>query len=83
LPCVASRVDPEPHLLSEWQAFAELRTDRPVGFNVGAIPWSSIDAYARRHAIEGDDFHRFVSLIRALDIAERAHLRKKQPDADT
>jgi hypothetical protein len=83
LPCVANRVDPEPHLLSEWQAFAELRTDRPVGFDVGAIPWSSIDAYARRHAIEADEFPRLVSLIRALDLAERVYLRKKKPDADT
>ncbi len=77
LPCVVTRVDPLPHLLFEWQAFGELRTDRPVGIEAGAIPWSSIHAYALRHAVDGEEFDRFVQLIRALDAAERAASRKQ------
>ncbi|WP_316234670.1 hypothetical protein [Bradyrhizobium sp. SZCCHNR1020] len=83
LPCVLSRVDPEPHLGFEWRAFAELRTDRPVGLDLGAIPWSSIDAFAIRHGIAGDEFERFCRLIRALDIAERAYIREHRSNAQS
>jgi len=81
LPCIASRVDPEPHLLFEWGAFGELRSDRPTGLDRGAIPWTSIHHFATRHAIDGDDFEHFHQLIRAMDQAELAHLRTKPPDA--
>jgi hypothetical protein len=83
LPCVAGRVDPLPHLVFEWAAFTELRTDRPVGFDVGAIPWASINAFALRHAIEGEDFERFSRLIRVLDVAERNYLRDHRPNAQS
>ncbi|XUM25114.1 phage tail assembly chaperone (plasmid) [Bradyrhizobium oligotrophicum S58] len=76
LPCVTSRIDPEPHLLFEWEAFGELRTDRPVGLESGAIPWGAINAFALRHDIMGDEFARFLRLIRAMDAAERAELRR-------
>jgi hypothetical protein len=82
LPCVATRTDPFSHLLLEWEAFAQLSTDRPVGLTRGAIPWSSIDRYAARHGIDGDDdFNRFCALIRAMDATYLAHLKDKQPDA--
>jgi hypothetical protein len=32
----------------------------------GAISWSSIDRYARRYCIDGDEFDRFARLIRAM-----------------
>jgi len=76
LPCVVSRVDPPDHCRFEWQAFAELRTDRPVGLDLGAIPWSAINAFALRHEIIGEEFDRFARLIRALDIAERLYIRE-------
>ena len=37
LPCVATRTDPLSHLLLEWEAFAQLSTDRPVGLTRGAV----------------------------------------------
>ena len=81
LPCVASRVDPLPHLLFEWQAFAELRTDRPVALDVGAIPWGSMNAFALRHDLVGEEFERFARLIRTLDVAERIYIRDHRQNA--
>jgi hypothetical protein len=81
LPCVATRTDPLSHLLLEWEAFTQLSTDRPVGLSRGAIPWSSIDRYAARHGIDGDDFNRFCVLIRAMDGAYLTHFKDKPPDA--
>ena len=81
LPCIATRTDPLSHLLLEWEAFAQLSTDRPVGLTRGAIPWSSIDRYAARHGIDGDDFNRFCALIRAMDGAYLTHFKDKQPGA--
>jgi len=81
LPCVATRTDPLSHLLLEWEAFAQLSTDRPVGLSRGAIPWSSIDRYAARHGIDGDDFNRFCALIRAMDAAYLTYFKDKQPGA--
>jgi len=78
---VASRVDPSPHLLFEWQAFAELRTDRPVGLDIGAIPWAAINAFALRYDFVAEEFERFARLIRALDIAERIYIRDHRPNA--
>jgi hypothetical protein len=64
----------------EWEAFAELSTDRPVGLTHGAIPWSSIHNYALRYGIEGDDFVRFAHLIRAMDAVWLSR-PKEEPDA--
>jgi hypothetical protein len=67
MPCAATRADPLSHLLLEWEAFDQLSTGRPVGLTRGAIPWTSIDRYAARFAIEADDFSRFCRMIRAMD----------------
>lgn len=52
-----------------WEAFCSLSTDRPGGMGVMPIPWSSIDRYARRHGIEGEDFDRLAKLVMAVDAA--------------
>ncbi|WP_247362165.1 hypothetical protein [Bradyrhizobium sp. 156] len=81
LPCVVSRVDLFPHLIFEAHAFRELSTDRPIGFDRSAIPWRSIDAFAARYGLVGDDFDRFAGIVRALDAAYLAHLKDKPADA--
>ena len=49
-----------------WDAFWELSADRPQsGFGVHAIPFTAIDAYARRYAIA--DFATLVALVRVCD----------------
>jgi hypothetical protein len=79
LPFLESQVDLEPHLQFEWQAFRDLSTDRQAGFGVGPIPWTSIDQYAARHGVEGDEFERFCHLVRAMDDAYRAHIESLTP----
>ncbi len=69
LPCVHSKVDVFDELKSDWHAFWALSTDRPAGLAPAAIPWSSIDRYATRFGIVGDEFERFVTMIRAIDTA--------------
>lgn len=50
------------------EAFHELKTDRQGGFIYGPIPWTAIDAYARRYGItDTEEFDDFVLMIRAMD----------------
>lgn len=45
---------------------------------IGAIPWSSLDAYAQRYGIEDiDEFERFSFLIREIDAAYLSIKNKK------
>jgi hypothetical protein len=73
LPCIASRPELSGHLGFEWRAFRSLSSDRPVGLAMGPIPWSSIDRFADRYAIAGDEFDRFADLIQDLDEAFREY----------
>ena len=50
-----------------WRAFWELSTDRDFGMAEGPIPWTAMNDYAHRYDIWGDEFDRFVLLIKALD----------------
>lgn len=60
-------------------AFRELVTDRPVGFGIGSIPWTAIDAYARRYGVlDIDEFEQLVVLIRAAEIADAKYRPKEQ-----
>lgn len=43
---------------------------------IGPIPWTALDAWARRHGITGEAFEDFVLLIAALDSAWRAHIEE-------
>jgi hypothetical protein len=63
-----TRVRPDNHLLFHWSAFADLSTDRQVGFGIGPIPGSAIRAYAQWYGIDdADEYERFKSLIRTMD----------------
>ncbi len=50
-----------------WTAFHELGSERQIGMGVGPIPRSAIKAYAEEFEIFGDDFDKFLSIIRTLD----------------
>lgn len=43
------------------------------------IPFSSMDRYARRVAIEGEDFEYFVAMIRMMDKVVLDHAREQAP----
>lgn len=59
--------------------FWELNSDRPVGMAVAPIPFSSIDRFASRHGIEGEEFEALVRMIRAMDAVAMAHWREDRP----
>lgn len=61
-----------------WRAFWELSTDRDIGMSEGPIPWSSMDRWALRHEIDGDEFNRFVLIMRAMDSAYIEYRTKDQ-----
>ena len=76
-----ARVDPDEHLRFEWSAFFLLSTERQIGMGIGPIPWSSIDAYARRFGVGNRDaFEDFTALVVAMDVAYLGHLAAKNPD---
>lgn len=61
-------------------AFFELSTDRQLGFSEGPIPFTAIDAYARRAGVDGpDEFMQLRRLIRALDHAYLKRPRASDP----
>lgn len=78
LPCVESKVDLFDHLVFEWSAFAALSTDRTVGMDRGPIPWRSINEFAQRYNIVGDDFERLSRLVRAMDTEYLRYLKKDE-----
>lgn len=58
----------------EWSAYADLRSERAVGLDVGPIPWASIYRYAAVHGVSHiDDIEQFMALIRAMESAEIEH----------
>jgi hypothetical protein len=78
LPCVTSRVDPFPHLTFDAAAFYALSSDRAIGFDRGPIPWRSIYYYGERYGLSVDEFDRFAAVIRAMDGAYLAYLKKSE-----
>lgn len=48
-------------------AFWDLDTCRAIGFGLGHIPWTAIDAYGLRHGLEPDVLNAFHQIIKALD----------------
>lgn len=51
-----------------WQAFGDLSGDRHLGMTAASsIPFSSIDAWARRYCVDDDDFSRFHYLLKEMD----------------
>jgi len=61
-------------------AFWELNSDRQIGMGLGPIPFTSIDRYALRHSIAGDDFDFFQKMIRAMDRVFIEHAKGNAPD---
>lgn len=46
--------------------------------DIGRIPFTAIDCYARRFDISNEGFHRFCTLIRVLDSEYVMHVREQQ-----
>lgn len=72
-------MDAEPVLPYEmqwiWDGFTILNTSRQLGFDMGPIPISEVDAYVR--LFEVPDVEIFVACIRAADAMYLQHFRDK------
>lgn len=64
-------------------AFWELNSDRPVGMGVAPIPFTSIDRFAVRHGVEGEDFDFFTRMMRAMDGVALAYWSERQDGQQT
>ena len=69
-----------PVLEDEYQAtlyvaFWALSSCRALGMSIGPIPWSAIDAYARRHGFDEDpqSYDAFMFLIQDMDSVFMEH----------
>jgi hypothetical protein len=65
-----NRPELEEHLWPIYEAFQSFWGDRHIGpmGGLGAIPFVSIEAYARSHGIEfGDEFERFKRMLGRMD----------------
>lgn len=80
---IANAPDLLPWLSPYYTAFEELLSERKEdGFTgeVGPIPWSAIDRYARRHeAGVGRDFSTLLMYVRALDFHHRKLIKAARP----
>lgn len=50
-----------------WKAFWELSTCRQFGYGEGPIPWLAMMQYARQYEIIGEEFDRFVLVLKFMD----------------
>lgn len=65
----SSRPELPAEALPVWDAFAALQGDRPIVGMAGAlgdIPFTAIDAYARRYDISGEDFEWLRQALASL-----------------
>lgn len=58
-------------------AWLELTPDRPSGWDVRPIPWTSISQYAEVFGITGEQRDDLFYFVRAMDDAYLKHCRKK------
>jgi len=59
-------------------AWIELDPDRPTGWDVRPIPWSSISEYAAAFGIKGEQRDDLFYIVRKMDNAYLKHLQSKQ-----
>jgi hypothetical protein len=62
-------------------AFQDCHTDRPIGFAMGPIPFTAIDAWARRHGWgDPEEFALLNRMVRAMDL-EWLAMQQPNPEA--
>lgn len=61
-----------------WVVFSELQSCRQMGTEqLGPIPWTAINDYAKRHEIYGNEFDELVYFISMLDSYYLSGLQEK------
>jgi len=61
-----------------WRFGRRRSTDWGASLPMLVTTWRSVDAYAARHGLVGDDFDRFVRIIRAMDATYLDYFRKPE-----
>ena len=64
------------------EAWDDLGTERPIGFAVGAIPWSSMVAWSAHHGLGYEETQIVVHVLRTLDV-DRARAEAADRSKDT
>lgn len=65
-----------------WNAWNDLNTCRYIGMDVGPIPWSSVDSYARRHFLTETEFDLLWHCVRHLERVYRGHVENERKRKD-
>lgn len=77
-PAETNAPDLSPDIVEAWRCFHDLTGDRALTLGgAGPIPWTAIDAWARRFDITGTGFDELVHLVRAADGVALSHMSKK------
>lgn len=71
-----------PGLRFYWMAFWDLMSCRSHGMGEGPIPWTAVDAYARRHCLSTNEFEDLWMILRRLDGHYLQHRAKQRARED-
>lgn len=78
IPALRNKPELEDYLRPYWEAFYVLTHSRQVGFGIGAIPLSEIDAYLRLYGIDDpEERDELVFFIREMDMEFLAFHNRK------
>lgn len=66
-----------PGLALFFNAYWEVQSDRPVGFEPGRIPWSTAVKYAEMHGFSEDQRDDLIYHFGQMDEVFLAHVRSK------
>jgi hypothetical protein len=67
-----------PGLSLYWTAFAELKSTRGIGMDIGSIPWTAVKQWCDEHDIRGDQRADVFHLVDAMDRAFLEWRARKQ-----
>lgn len=72
-----SAIEPELGLEDAFymKAFTDLQHDKT---QFRSIPWSSIDAYAKRYRLSDGEFERLCRIVNEINEGVEAHIREEQ-----
>ena len=68
-PIISDRPQLLPGLEFYLKAYTQLQHDRPTGFSVGSIPWTSILTWAQFHGLDPDQTNTLEHHIRHMEAA--------------
>lgn len=61
-----------------WVAYAEVSTDRPMGFGAAPIPWTAIQRWGEVHELNEDQMTLLHTFLRSMDAEFMAYYEEKE-----